>query len=99
MVLGVEDILEEFDYREDVNINEPSGQTSGTGINTGLKTYMGLSTEEIHVVKIIQKGIRHIDEIIERSNISVKEINNILFMLEMKGVITQQPGKIFEMYL
>ncbi|EMS71158.1 DNA-processing protein DprA [Ruminiclostridium cellobioparum] len=99
IVLGVEDILEEFDYREDVKINEPSGQTPGTGINTGLKAYMGLSTEEIRVVKIIQKGIRHIDEIIERSNISVKEINNILFMLEMKGVITQQPGKIFEMYL
>ncbi len=99
IVLGVEDILEEFDYQEDVNINDSPGQSPGISINTGMKTYMGLSSEEIRVVKIIQKGIHHIDEIIERSNISVKDINNILFMLEMKGVITQLPGKLFEMYL
>lgn len=99
IVLGVEDILEEFDYQEDVNISDSPGQSPGININTGMKTYMGLSSEEIRVVKIIQKGIHHIDEIIERSNISVKDINNILFMLEMKGVITQMPGKLFEIYL
>ncbi len=99
IVLGVEDILEEFDYQEDVNISDSPGQSPGININTGMKTYIGLSGEEIRVVKIIQKGIHHIDEIIERSNISVKDINNILFMLEMKGIITQLPGKLFEIYL
>jgi DNA processing protein len=90
IVLEVEDILEEFDYQG------PKLQQK-TKADAEIKTYMGLSTEEIRVVKIIQNGIRHIDEISEKSNISVKDINNTLFMLEMKGVIVQLPGKLFEM--
>jgi DNA processing protein len=51
------------------------------------------------MVKIISNGIHQIDEIIEKTNISAKDVNNLLFMLEMKGVITQLPGKIFEVCL
>ncbi len=114
MVLEVEDILEEFDYRVEAYIsndkidkkiqNASSSMASivkikgnTVNVNPEAKNYRGLSTEEIRIVKIIQKGIHHIDEIIQRSNIPPGEINNILFMLEMKGVINQLPGKLFEM--
>lgn len=99
IVLGVEDILEEFDYQEDLDSEKSIKISDKIKINTEANIYRGLSTEEIRVVKIIQKGIHHIDEIIQRSNISIKDINNILFMLEMKGVISQLPGKLFEMCL
>jgi len=102
IVLGVEDILEEFDYREEkatvTKKSDTAGRRAGnTASGTAHKIYCGLSTGEIRVVKTIQKGIHHIDEIIQHSNISISEINNILFMLEMKGVVAQMPGKFFEL--
>lgn len=120
MVLEVNDILEEFDYRietckrfdnKDIKLQNTSKNTRTikatagmrniknrmVNLNSGTGIYRGLTTEEIRVVKIIQEGVHHIDEIIQRSNIPAGDINNILFMLEMKGVINQLPGKIFEM--
>jgi DNA processing protein len=97
MVLCAEDILEEFEY---IGVNNNNSEKASLKKNkTNFSIYRGLSTEEIRLVKIISNGIHHIDEIIARSNISIKEANNILFMLEMKGVITQLPGKIFDMCL
>lgn len=101
IVLEVEDILEEFGFQEDIeNVNNKSTKADRemTG-KSELRAYRGLGTEEIHVAKIIKNGIHSIDEIIERSNIPAKDINNILFMLEMKGVIVQLPGKHFEICL
>lgn len=90
MVLCAEDILEEFEYDVD------RGKSENT-TKTNFNLFRGLSTEEIKILKIIINGIHQIDEIIESSKTSVQETNNILFMLEMKGVITQYPGKRFEL--
>ncbi len=99
MVTCAEDILEEFGYRElDIDI-ELNNDYSKKNNKTDFSIFKGLSTQEIRIAKIISNGIHHIDEIIERSNIPTKEVNSILFMLEMKGIITQQPGKIFDMCL
>lgn len=96
MVLTIEDILEEFEYgavSSNFNIqNNNSKRNSKTNFNI----FKGLNTDEIRIVKIISSGIHHIDEIIDKSNISAKDVNNLLFMLEMKGVITQLPGKLFD---
>ncbi|QNU68378.1 DNA-protecting protein DprA [Ruminiclostridium herbifermentans] len=97
MVINVEDILEEFQYGE-ISNNSITPNNSSRAIKN-YSIFKGLNTQEILIVKIISNGIHHIDEIIERSNISAKEVNNILFMLEMKGIITQLPGKMFEMCL
>lgn len=99
MVLGIEDILEEFDYQAETEINDSDACCKKNSTDLEATIYRGLSTEEIRVVKVIRKGIRHIDEIIDSCNISAKDINNILFMLEMKGVIVQLQGKVFEMSL
>ena len=96
MVICAEDILEEFEYLEVIDNSNTQNDTLRKS-QTNFSIFKGLSTEEIRIVKIISNGIHHIDEIIARCNISIKEANNILFMLEMKGVITQRPGKIFDM--
>ncbi len=81
------------------SLDKSANKSGSSKEKTDFSLFRGLSTEEIRVVKIIKNGIHHMDEIIERSNISAKEANNILFMLEMKGVIVQLPGKLFEMCL
>ncbi|PYG89810.1 DNA processing protein [Ruminiclostridium sufflavum DSM 19573] len=103
MVLEVNDILEEFPWGEKIIADILKEDLSNNFIKQNSKSnfsiFRGLSTEEIRMVKIISNGVHHIDEIIEKSNISAKEANNFLFMLEMKGVISQLPGKIFELCL
>ncbi len=99
MVINVNDIIEEFQYGKIIDNNVIKNNPAKACGNRNFSIFKGLSTEEIRLVKIISNGIHNIDEIIERSNISAKEVNNILFMLEMKGIITQQPGKMFEMCL
>lgn len=90
MVMTAEDILEEF---------QPDF-TLGNAVNSMKSNFnilKGLSTLEIKIVKLIMDGIHQIDDIISNSKISAKEANNILFMLEMKGIITQFPGQNFEL--
>jgi len=38
---------------------------------------------------------RHVDELVERSGLNSSEVLATLFMLEMKGIIRQMPGKQF----
>lgn len=40
--------------------------------------------------------LTHIDELIERSDVSVSEILALLLNLELKGLIYQAPGKYFQ---
>ncbi len=37
----------------------------------------------------------HVDELVERSGLNSSEVLATLFMLEMKGIIRQMPGKQF----
>ncbi|MEW5901116.1 MAG: DNA-processing protein DprA [Acidobacteriota bacterium] len=38
----------------------------------------------------------HIDELVERHNVSVSEILSLLLNLELKGLVRQAPGKLFQ---
>jgi len=38
----------------------------------------------------------HIDELLERSSLSVSELLVLLLNLEIKGLITQSPGKCYQ---
>jgi DNA processing protein len=100
VVTCAEDILEEYGYRKlYINDDLKSAELQTEDIKADYSLLKGLSTDEIRLVKIICDGIQHIDGIIEKSGVSVKDANNILFMLEMKGIITQLPGKIFNIVL
>ena len=41
-------------------------------------------------------SLTHIDDLVERSDFSVSEALSILLSLELKGLITQAPGKYFQ---
>lgn len=97
MVVCAQDVLEEFDFQEISVENNDENKRIGEEKKTDFSIFRGLGTEEIRIAKLIHKGIHQIEDIIECSNISAKEVLNILFMLEMKGIITQAPGKLFEL--
>lgn len=98
MVVCAQDILEEFDFQE-ISVDNHANKTISEEKKTDFSIFRGLGTEEIRIAKLIHKGIHQIEDIIEGSNIPAKEVLNILFMLEMKGIVTQAPGKIFELCL
>ncbi len=99
LVLNASDILEEFEYHRIQNIPTFQENTNEEISKKYINLFKGLTTEEIKILKVILDGAHSIDEIIESSNISAKDANSILFMLEMKGVIGQSTGKLFEVII
>lgn len=94
MVTDVEDILEELKFFE-IHINNDS-------INTVKKAepdsrYINLSAEEKKIVKCLEYEPLHIDLLEAKSGLSMCEINAILVMLELQGVVKQLPGKVFQL--
>jgi DNA processing protein len=57
---------------------------------------LNLSLVENKIYSVLGSGIKHIDDIIEESGISISEILVSLTNLELKGIIRQMPGKLFE---
>ncbi len=99
LVLNASDILEEFEYGRIQNFTPIHEDTNNEICTEYLNLFKGLTTDEIKILKVILKGAHNIDEILVRSNISAKDANSILFMLEMKGIIGQNPGKSFEVII
>ncbi|WP_242836558.1 helix-turn-helix domain-containing protein [Clostridium sp. BNL1100] len=99
LVLNASDILEEFEYSGIQNFIPIHEDTNNIISKKYLNIFKGLTTDEIKVLKVILNGAHNIEEILERSNISAKDANSVLFMLEMKGIIGQNPGKLFEVII
>ena len=99
LVLNANDIMEEFEYCEMQNFTPFPEDTHKEISKKYLNLFKGLTKDEIKILKVILNGANNIDEIVERGNTSAKDANSILFMLEMKGVIGQNPGKLFEVII
>jgi len=54
-----------------------------------------LSFEEKAVFDKLTSEPSHIDEIVEKSGLSVSEVANILMKLQLKGMVRELPGKLF----
>jgi len=68
----------------------------GIDCNINEETYQGLSETERRIFEVIQKeGEVTVDEIYHKTNIKPSEINGIITILEMKGMIFSSIGKIF----
>lgn len=85
LVMGVEDILEELPLRRTLSV-------------TGEPLVPQLPPGEETVWKIVAESPRHIDEITAKSSLTVGEVSAILLRLELKGLVTQLPGKIFSVF-
>ena len=87
LVLSPEDILEDYDFHWDK-----------TGRNLKKNNYM-LETEEKIVYDILSLMPKHMEDIMNETGIAVNRLSEILFELQMKGVIKQTAGNYFSCHI
>ncbi len=92
IVTDIEDILEE--------LRVYSLKDKWTGLRReeafDQSRFKGLDSEERKLVECLKSEPLHIDILADKSGLSVKAVNAILVMLELKGIVEQAPGKIFK---
>lgn len=82
LVEGVEDILEEL----------PGGKIARRG---GPAPTLDLPPAEAALFALLAPEPLHIDQIVAKSALTVGELSAMLLRLELKGAVTQLPGKYF----
>jgi DNA processing protein len=53
------------------------------------------SPAETILLRIVEKIPKHIDEIAQEANMPVQQVSAILLELELRGLVSQLPGKYF----
>jgi len=83
LISEVSDIFEELDF-----------QLHWQEINNNINKEPVLNNNELKIYNIIRdEGVIHINKIIKITNIKVSKVNTILLKLEMKDLISREPGK------
>ncbi len=86
IVMSVEDVIEEI----------PDLFERYSRINRKVEfDYSLFSDDEVRIIKCISEKPIHCDLITYRTGIGIIELNSMLTILEMKGVIKQMPGRIY----
>lgn len=85
IVLGVEDIIEEIREFSDLK-----GKRNKVEID-----YSKLSEEEVKIISFIEEEPIHTDLICVKTNMSISNVNSILTILEMKGIVKKLPNQLF----
>lgn len=81
LIEGAEDILEEIlPQYEGGKEKAPSGD---------------LTREERKVLEVLEVGPMQIDEIARKVEMEVQKLASLLLEMELKGLVTQMPGKVF----
>lgn len=86
LVTSTKEIIEEFEflkYRKIDDIKKIEKESKNEKI---------VNEEYQKIYDLIQSGEKNINEICKKSNKDIREINNILFMLEVEGYITKTAG-------
>lgn len=85
LIMDVEDIIEEL-YQLQDRLNRIKKENID---------YSNLSELEISIVELIKEGPMHCDTIAMKTGMNIKEVNSILTILELKGIIKEIGGGIF----
>ena len=85
IVLGIEDIIEEIKEFENIKIIAKKKDID----------YIKLSKDENKIVSYIEREPMHADLICLKTNISISNVNSILTILEMKGIVRRLPNQFF----
>ncbi|NLD49811.1 MAG: DNA-protecting protein DprA [Clostridiaceae bacterium] len=93
IVTGIEDILEEFN----LSYTEEKIKKFYQENNRDDKLLKGLEEDERKIAQCLVEGELHIDVLAKKTGFSIKSVNSILLMLELKCVVEQLPGKIFKL--
>ena len=86
LVEGAEDIIDEFPSDVRSFLRTPEKEN---------KEDYNLIGDEKHIFSLIDTESRHIDTIVEHSNLPVSVVSGILVKLELKGLVRQISGKMF----
>lgn len=92
LVTDIQDILEELNLEKGANNNYNNFDEDNEKFK---KLLHKLDTEEQKVVECICHKPMHIDEMVSKTELNIQTLNSILVMMELKGIVEQQPGKIF----
>jgi len=102
LVECVEDLIEELapqfvaDATKAVGIDEKSAGESPVALDENLVE--SESTDVKTILHCLKEANRlHVDSIIEESGLSTQIVLKLLLDLELKGLVTQHPGKLFSL--
>ena len=84
LVEHVEDILEEL------NLDQPI-----PSIDTKERPAISLTPEEKKILNELSPYPIHIDKLVRNLSLSAAQVSSLLLQLELKGLVTQSPGKLF----
>ena len=84
IVLGVEDVIEEI--REFKNLKKQNKESK--------IDYSKLSKDELDIISCIEEPI-HTDLICSKVGMSISNVNSVLTILEMKGIVKKLPNQLF----
>jgi DNA processing protein len=84
LVEHVDDIVEEL------NIGQPMASA-----NIKEQPDIPLTPEEKRLVDELNPYPVHIDKLVRRLSLSAAQVSGLLLQLELKGLVTQSPGKLF----
>ena len=84
LITSTQEIIEEFEFLSFKEINDNKTKAIRSKI---------VKKEYQEIYNLIKNGASNINAICEESEKSIKDINNILFMLEIDGFITKKQGE------
>lgn len=93
LVTNGEDVIEELPTPVRAALVQAE-QPEAAQRNLMLEASLNSSEKKIYDLLSAEES-RHIDDIVERSNLNSSEVLATLFNLEMKGIVRQMPGKQF----
>jgi DNA processing protein len=91
LVHGVNDIVEEFSYQGH-RYQEDEAQTED--ISQGI--FEQLNAEEAALLACLDVYPRPIDEIVRESGFAPRKTNELLLLLELRGIVRALPGKCYQ---
>lgn len=94
LVESEEDVVEELSHMVHVEINTASKQEHQPG-QTGFSDKM--TPEKNRIAQLLDAYPQHIDQIIEKSQMSSDAVSVILLELELMGMIKHHPGSYFSL--
>ncbi|MCX7922365.1 MAG: DNA-processing protein DprA [Clostridia bacterium] len=90
IVTDIDDILEEIKVHRSSNNKEHR-------LVVKKPQFDGLDSDERIIAEQLSIEPTHIDLLAEKSKINIQEMNAILIMMELRGIVEQLPGKIFKL--
>ena len=91
----IDDVLEELRVYAAVSPNNDKYVDETMLENNGGVQKYDLTDNESKIMNCLSKTPLHIDSLCRSTGCSIKELNSILTMLELRGLVTQLPGKQF----